>query len=676
MKNDIKTRIDRFIKKYPEPYQFQIVLSWQRKDGLHSKTYFEGNDSGHSRSRYGNYTQCFYTNTGRDFIAQHYRYDEKLGLLELAYAVFDCHVPKQGENRRWKYGYRYFIPKDTRDLYNVDGEQRNYYYSRATYDGRAGTSVAFAQQFTAIPHAADMWHNEFLKFAGNNVQTTSPYYTHITNNDYPWLLSFWFEYVPKTRTTGKVQKRIDELVTKELELSDDARITLASKMNVDRYKQKYAWFDLDNKVFRCFVASVDDIFEDKRVYLDDKGKVVAATITPENEWVTNRSFTSNQFNFEIVNIQDVFKLTYFGYLKNLASQNATVYRIVSAIKHPEVEQFTNMGLLNIANKLYRTDHFNVTVKDMFGEPNKKKNVLAKYNINKKQAEYIDARFGNPDEIHYYRFESNNVIASIKEFFNLDNVASLDYDTFVKYCKFVGDLDWSSRRTLRDIPADVRQKVTNKLCNMYDKHDNVLTLFSDTVRTYNGITRDNRPNTDVYAIKSYEELVRLHDTCIELKRLQDEERRRLYNMAEAERHAVLEKKMAKLDEERRKFNYSDADFTIRLPEKLSEIVNEGSSLRHCVGGYTQNHAEGHTTIMFLRRNDDPTTSFYTIEIRNDNSIQQIHGFGNKWLGNNPEAIPTVMRWLAANNLRCSDEILLSTAKGYCSGSAPLVEKPII
>lgn len=674
MKNDIKTRIDKFIKKYPEPYQFKITLTWNRKDGLHSKTYFKNNNSGYNqywRNRYE-----FQTSTGRDFIVQHYRYDEQLGLLELAYAIFDCHTPKQGENRRWVYGYRYFIPKDTRELYDINGKQGEYHFMRTTYNGRVRTPVAFAQEFSAMPHMHSMWTDEFIRFAGNNVQTRSSYHTHITENDYPWLLQYWFAYVPKTKTTGKVQKRIDELVTKELELSDDARETLVSKMKSDRYNRKYAWFDLENKVFRCFVESVDDIFEDKRVYLDENGKVVVATINPDNEWVTNRSFTSNQFNFQIVNLSDVFKIPYYDYLKKLTPTGTSVFRIVSAIKHPEVEQLTNMGLVNIANKLYRSEHFAATVESMFGKPNKKKNVLAKYNINKKQAEYVNDKLGSPDRINYWRYETDSTIANIKKFFYLDNVASLDYDTFIKYSKFVDNLDWSSQRTLIDTPVEVRQKVINKLCNMYDKHDNVLTLFADTIRTYNGIARDNRPNTDVYAIKSYEELVRLHDTCVELKRLQDAERRRLYDMAEAERHAILEKKMAKLDEERSKFNYSDADFTIRLPERLSEIVNEGSVLRHCVGGYTQSHAEGHTTIMFLRRNDDPTTSFYTIEIRNDNNIQQIHGFGNKWLGNNPEAIPTVMRWLRDNNLYCSDEILLSTSTGYCSGNAPLVAKPII
>ena len=83
MKNDIKTRIDKFIKKYPEPYQFKITLNWTRKDGNHSKTYFPNNESG--RNIY--YEDNFYTKTGREFIVQHYRYDEKLGLLELAYAT-------------------------------------------------------------------------------------------------------------------------------------------------------------------------------------------------------------------------------------------------------------------------------------------------------------------------------------------------------------------------------------------------------------------------------------------------------------------------------------------------------------------------------------------------------------------------------------------------------------
>jgi hypothetical protein len=65
---------------------------------------------------------------------------------------------------------------------------------------------------------------------------------------------------------------------------------------------------------------------------------------------------------------------------------------------------------------------------------------------------------------------------------------------------------------------------------------------------------------------------------------------------------------------------------------------------------------------LRRKDDESTPFYAIEMR-DNNIIQIHGFGNKWLGNNPEAIPTVVRWLRKHNIKCDPKILTCTARGY-------------
>ena len=679
MKLTVKQRIDKFIKKYPEPYQFKITLNWERKDGPHSKTYFPNNKSGSGRYYYQN-SSGFETRTGRDFIAQHYRYDEKLGLLELAYAIFDCHTPKKGENRRWKYGYRYFIPKDTRELYDVNGKQERYDYSLTTYDYWVRTPDKFAQMFYKVAYCREQFRREFMAFAGNNLQIKSVWNTHMTKNSSPWELESWFLYTPKTKTTGKIQKTIDELVSITPDLPEDIMDMIKNKIESDdRYSGiKIAWFDLNCDCFRCFVESNNDIVEDKRVYISDKGKFIVATINPSQEWVTNGSFTNRQFNFNIVNIDDVYKLPYREYLKDIIGERATtVYHLVSAMKNSEIEQLANMGMHNLTKYFYGKDYLTATIKNVFGNSNNKRNILAKYNINKKQLDYInDKALPQSNDYGYMRIGYIEGIKEIKEYMNISNVSSLDYDTFTKYYSFVRNLNWSTRRAIKEMSDDVRQKVITRLCNMQAKHDTAMNVFFDTLSTYNRLNRDNRPNVDIYSIKSYSELVRLHDTCLELKRLEDEERRRLYDMKEAERHALLEKKMAKLDEKRSKFNYSDADFTIRLPEKLSEIVNEGSSLHHCVGGYTQNHAEGHTTIMFLRRNSDPTTSFYTIEIGNNDNIIQIHGFGNKWLGNNPEAIPTVMRWLAANNLMCSDEILLSTAKGYCSGNAPLVEKPII
>ena len=51
------------------------------------------------------------------------------------------------------------------------------------------------------------------------------------------------------------------------------------------------------------------------------------------------------------------------------------------------------------------------------------------------------------------------------------------------------------------------------------------------------------------------------------------------------------------------------------------------------------------------------------MNNDKRIVQIHGFGNRWLGNNQEAIPTVVRWLRKNDIKCDNSILTCTAIGY-------------
>ena len=52
------------------------------------------------------------------------------------------------------------------------------------------------------------------------------------------------------------------------------------------------------------------------------------------------------------------------------------------------------------------------------------------------------------------------------------------------------------------------------------------------------------------------------------------------------------------------------------------------------------------------------------MNNSKVINQIHGYCNKWLGNNPEAIPTVIRWMRKNGIKCDNKILTCKSTGYC------------
>lgn len=82
---------------------------------------------------------------------------------------------------------------------------------------------------------------------------------------------------------------------------------------------------------------------------------------------------------------------------------------------------------------------------------------------------------------------------------------------------------------------------------------------------------------------------------------------------------------------RRFGYSFGDLVIIVPNGSSEIVAEGKTLHHCVGGYAQRHIEGKTTILFLRHKKRPGRSFLTIELdesKRQVQIRQIHGYKNE------------------------------------------------
>lgn len=122
----------------------------------------------------------------------------------------------------------------------------------------------------------------------------------------------------------------------------------------------------------------------------------------------------------------------------------------------------------------------------------------------------------------------------------------------------------------------------------------------------------------------------------------------HNEAAAEQAVRLEleaaekekKELAKyaesLNSRRKKYNFEYGEHFIRIAENQSEIVREGKTLQHCVGGYAGRHVQGSTTILFLRRNISPEAALYTIEMHG-NQLIQIHGFKNDRGGPDPREV---------------------------------------
>jgi len=82
---------------------------------------------------------------------------------------------------------------------------------------------------------------------------------------------------------------------------------------------------------------------------------------------------------------------------------------------------------------------------------------------------------------------------------------------------------------------------------------------------------------------------------------------------------------------KKYAFRMGGLCVLVPTGSEEIVREGKTLQHCVGGYAARHIEGKTTILFLRHSRKPGRSFLTMEMEERNGrmvIRQIHGYQNE------------------------------------------------
>lgn len=85
-------------------------------------------------------------------------------------------------------------------------------------------------------------------------------------------------------------------------------------------------------------------------------------------------------------------------------------------------------------------------------------------------------------------------------------------------------------------------------------------------------------------------------------------------------AGIYKKLAK------RYQYQKDGLVVLPPKTAQEIVVEGQTLHHCVGGYVVNVVEGRCAILFIRQKEHPDQPFITVEIRGD-EIVQARGSGN-------------------------------------------------
>lgn len=77
----------------------------------------------------------------------------------------------------------------------------------------------------------------------------------------------------------------------------------------------------------------------------------------------------------------------------------------------------------------------------------------------------------------------------------------------------------------------------------------------------------------------------------------------------------------------RYEFDNNTYEIVMPSCAFDIYWEALCQHNCLADYVTNHAEGDTTILFLRKKSNPDESFVTMEIEHE-EIKQIYGTCNK------------------------------------------------
>lgn len=96
-----------------------------------------------------------------------------------------------------------------------------------------------------------------------------------------------------------------------------------------------------------------------------------------------------------------------------------------------------------------------------------------------------------------------------------------------------------------------------------------------------------------------------------------------------------------------FEWKDKEYSVIVPENVKDIMREGRTLHHCVASsdqYFESINRGYSYILFLRKNEEITTPYYTLEVKieKDNKVKILQSYGAYDRRPNAEEVDKVLR----------------------------------
>ena len=673
----IEERIDKYMQKYPYPLERlypTVIIKWRaygknyyynlktgKINNLYPKDFSEG-------YRYGNFDkhgrvvasedQHLYipgkrtadkilipANTPCDLGYVHY--SKMYHLIEICLIRLDTKRNYESKIKTPFVIYRTFIAEE--NLHDIYDEHGNLVNRKEWYN-----------IFKHL-HTSYTCREEIKKVVGD--------YLYIHGRfDIPSYFAFisLIMYYSGYKTTKSILK-FEEL-SQKIE-PEESLINRVKKSLPTVFYPPYPWHSLMVKIIGEQVSDNIACFRYIVFYKNHLVETIRVFLLPNNKILTGKKWLKNKFKigvFDVPYMRSIYKggklfennITNPTILKMLAAINFDIESVIyypKAYKSLIAEKLLNAGFLGNYQNLIKRYRY-IRDEDQFGKLNKGTKLYAILGCTKQQIQ---------------QNTSNYEISTLKEFLNTTDIRPYGIEpikNLIQIHNFVGYNPFSySEDILKIISISQKLKILKTLAQF--KNSFGVSLFNDILRCLRTVLRITEDENEVKSLKfwkfnSEKDLEDLHDKAIRMQNSAYKKQKEMKSQKLLNKYKMTKKKRDEL------YDFEDDEFIIKMPDTPIDIMEEGKALNHCVGGYMENHVEGKTTILFLRRKNDPETSFYTIEVKN-NEVIQIHGKHNRWLGNNPEVIPFMRKWLAKTGVECTERILRLNATGY-AGIGQLVD----
>jgi hypothetical protein len=461
--------------------------------------------------------------------------------------------------------------------------------------------------------------------------------------------------------SGKVQKKIDELVeAKEFDCTPlpdrmpHEYYNLVCKTNINKINNNLC-------VIRWTYSYMDESFDGMRVYVDGKD-VYACKRNNHGQFIRVALSTLNQKNFAseynsefAMDDMTGTRLEWYANIINTLPQKHRTTMLMMFLTDTRIEQLVKLGFGKaICDKLdVSTLNIGTVVRDELkvnAEYEDGKNIYRWIGVNKHQLSKMIDLCNNEEKTEFKNLI--DIAKDIKMMFGKDDISSVDNAVFDAMFETYSDKSFSrwyavEIHTISQFMRKVQVvddsgvfynnmvKYMPKLLDAIGWNRSYFKYYTDMVDMIN--TMGIRKSVKLYPADQ-NDLHQMHDYIAAVYNLHKSEYQR-------EAFVARMKEIKKMEYENDEF-----EFCVKTPTKPEDLVIEGLELHHCVKSYIDRVCKGETNVLFIRRKDDVSKPFFTVEVTPDRVIRQVHGFSNRNADTEPNMVEFVSRWARNKRLR--------------------------